>query len=168
MPTEHRRFIPKSRGLIELISGFFIGNAAVYGFKWIEATRISLIERNNFPVSISPTRWITRFVDTVTSKADNRLTSTRNVNKWLMFSLESVQWFLFFFFRPFTLQPKGKHRWERIGMDRVYVAKNVTKPWHQAAIRNTKENLIVIIRATLLCSGQEVSCKWRFRENVFV
>lgn len=63
-------YTAKSRGLIELISGFFIGNAAVYGFKWIEAARISLIERNNFPVSISPTPlgWITRFVDTVTSK----------------------------------------------------------------------------------------------------
>lgn len=70
-----------------------------------------------------------------------------------------------FCFCLFTLQPKGKHRWARIGMDRVYVAKNVTRPWHPAAIRSTKENLIVIIRVTLLCSDREVSCKWRVWEN---
>lgn len=163
-------YTAKSRGLIELVSGFFIGNAAVYGFKWIEAARISLIERNNFPVSISPTPlgWITRFVDTVTSKPGKSTCIDIYTEYVIVMSPQPMFRIrlMIFTFVYVCSQPRGKHRWARIGMDRVYVARNVTKRWHRAAIRNTKENLIAIIRVTPLCSGREVSRKWIFRESL--
>lgn len=58
---------------------------------------------------------------------------------------------------PVLFQPKGRPRWERTGTVPVCVARSVTKPWHLVAIRNTRANLTVIIRVTLLCLVPEVS-----------
>lgn len=89
---------PSQQGWLNLFQASFIGNAAVYGFKWIEAARISL--ESNVIISPFPFRPVNHSVRRHGDIESGQSTYTaRNVNTWsIRFARIRSMIFVFFFF----------------------------------------------------------------------